>query len=1059
MAIFALRKQELKKHVPGAFRLPAVALGLMMALSGTTRSALADTQGGVISVPLPGLTLGSSFPWGPSSTTPWYAYIYNEYILVTVGWTGAWVPPIPPHVTGDVAGRISLGTIAGNLRLTQDNDQALLGGVTKDPATSALGVFDDAQFPFGWGAGQTSTVGGTEGTYQDYPAYLRALVDGATQVNVGFDTNQVRLSPTFRLTDGLPGSAADRPLLIGSYNLGANGSLYLEQRIRLLRSTARFEWTIVNTDTQAHTVGLRWTTNQRAANNFYFVNSDRGISPRPVVLGNDPSTPGAVVPPIPDALDIYARRADTSTDPGFDNRQTFRGLSDVTLPLSVYIADAVELAPGTATPAGQYLPRAQGIRVPTFETGLATAVYYGNTPQGYVIPAGGRRVVVAYVGEGGTNDLIADDLVVGTESPTALSYYPGAATLAGVAGNTSATLVDVASKFIGAPTTGTDANGNVIVTGVDNKFRIYASVYSQKQRLPDADVPLSGVSASLTLPPGLRFAIDPTTGLRDVTTKLVTPIGSAAGKAGELIGDQDGVASWLVEPTGEVFGPVTYQVAVGVARPNPLSRSIGRTITIPATPLVELQSGTFQMVGFPFQFDASLSNNGDPDTVINSLSRPIDEPVILYRWMPDPLSDTGAGRYIKETKIEPGVAYFYRPSQGSAGKRLLYIKGAAPESLQAPTGNTLPVPLQRILDKGWNMIANPYVYDIPLNYLRVVPLEGNPSLSSISFGEAVRNNVIKGGVFYFDPSQGGYAFFEDLTAPLKPWQGYWIYVNTRVSVLFATPTQRDAVVLPDPVSSTPEPATRVVKDSSTSNWTLDIIARRADGTMDRATRIGMSPNTADNRGNMPKPPVFEQQKYVRMEIANGNSRYAQVLKNPSNKATWNLELTSSEDGPVNVMLSGLNSVPKRMRLTITDQQTGQTTNLRNTSALKVNVRKGAVSRFVLTAVADVTRPLAITRLVSTGGGSRAAGSSYAYLLGMTQDNVAIDATLTTVSGSPISVLAAGSRASTNGVAKLSWNGRSQSGAPVPAGSYILKVRVTNDSGDSDTRTLPVTVTR
>lgn len=1049
MAIFALRKQEQKRRLRrGLGKSSIVALGLLF---GLTPVAIADTNGGTSPVPI-NFSNGAITPFPvPTSNAPWYAYIYNEYMLVTVGLTGTWNVTTP---NTDIPGRISFGTFEGNLRVSQDNNQPLLGGV--ESINGAIGTtIGEAQWPYGFGDGQTTTTNGSNQSYVNFPAYLRALVDGTTQVNVGFDTAQYRLSPRFYQTEGTAGSINDRPVLIAKYNIGASGNLYIEQRIRLVRTLARIEWTIVNEDAQAHNVGLRWTMNVRGSNNYYFVNPDRGVSPRPVVLGSDPSTPGAIVPAIPDTLDIFSRRADTATDPGFHNKQVFRGL-DSTLPLSVYLANARELAPGGTAPAGNYLPLAQGTRVPTFETGIATAAYYGNTPQGYVIPPGGRRVVVVYVGEGGTSDLVGDDLVVSTEAPTALPYYSGAATLSGVAGNTSATLADVASKFIGTPVTTTNTAGTTVVTGVNNQFRIYASVYSQKQRLPDADVPLSGVSASLTLPPGLRFAIDPATGVRDVTTKLVQPVGPAAGAAGELIGDQDGTVSWLVEPTGEVYGPVTYQVAVGVAKPNPLSRSVGKTITIPATPLVELNVGTFQMLGFPFEFDQALSNNGDPDTVINSLSRPIDEPVILYRWVPDPLSETGAGRYVKETRIEPGVAYFYRPSQGSNGKRLMYVKGVAPQSLQAPTGNTLPVPVQRILERGWNMIANPYLYDIPLNYLRVVPLEGNPSLSSISFGEAVRNGVIKGGVFYYSPTEGGYRFFEDLTSPLKPWQGYWIYVNNRVSVLFATPTQRDAVVLPNPVDGT-EPATRIVKDATAENWTLDIQARRPDGTADASTRIGMSPVASEARTSLPKPPVFEQQKYVRLAIANGQSRYAQVLKTPGGKVTWNLELTSNESGNVNLVVPGLSSVPKRLRLTITDQQTGQTTNLRNLSTLKVNVAKETPSRFVVTASTELTRPLRITQLKAAGG-SRATGS-YAYLLGVTQDNVAIEATVTTVTGNTVSVLAAGSRASNNGVAKLVWNGRNQAGAAMPAGQYRLTVRVTGDNGDTDMRVLPVMVTR
>ncbi len=1055
MAIFAVRKQKIaNRSLRTATRLSVAALSVFMALSCSIPAARADTKGGVSPVPIIDLPSGNFFGWPPSTTTPWYAYIYNDYMLVTVGWTGALAPPQPPHATGDVAGRISFGTVQGNLRLSQDDNQALLGGVTK---LSSVGPPDDSQFPYGWGAGTTSTVGGPEGTYQDYPAYLRALVDGTTQVNVGFDTAQNRLSPTFRQTDGLPGSNADRPLIVGSYNLGANGTVYLEQRVRLQGGLAKFEWTIVNTDTLAHTVGLRWTINQRPAAGFYFVNSDRGVSPRPLVLGADPSTPGVIVPPIPDTLDIFARRADTITDPGFHNRQIFRGL-DTTLPVSVYLSDAIEMAPGTATPRGAWLPQAQGIRVPTFETGIATTAYYGNTPLGYVVPPGGRRVVIAYVGPGGTSDLVADDLILSTESPTALPFYPGAAVLPGVMGNTSATLASVAAKFIGTPVRGTDASGNPAVTGVNNQFQIFASVTSQKQRLPDADVPLSGVSVSLTLPPGLRFVTNPATGSPDPSRKLVQPTGTGSTRLGELVGDQTGTASWLVEPTGEVYGPVTYQVAMGVERPNPLSRSIGRTIVIPATPLVELKTGFFQMLGFPFQFDPLLSNNGDPDTIINSLSRPIDEPVLLFRWVPDPLSTTGGGRYVKETKIEPGVAYFYRPAQGGGGKRLLYLRGAQPQALQAPTGNALTVPLQIILEKGWNMISNPYVYEIPLNYLRIVPLENNPSLSSISFSEAVRNNVIRGGVFYYSAAESGYRFFEDLTAALKPWQGYWVYLNTRVSVLFATPTQRDAVVLPDPVNPTPEPATRAQKTMTADSWKLGLVIRSADGKQDASTRIGVAPGASSGQSDYPKPPA-PIDSAVRLAITKGDaaSRYAQVLKTPGGKASWDLVVEGADqDGVATLLWEGLGVVPKQVRLSITDAQ-GHTTNLRNASSLRVNIRKGVTSRFVVTAQRQTSQTLAITSLKKVSEGRASGIQSHTFSVRLTQD-ATITATLKTQNGAVIAVINPG-RAAAAGETRLVWNGRSQNGSAVPAGMYRLEVNAISDSGDRVMRDLPVNSVR
>ncbi len=144
-----------------------------------------------------------------------------------------------------------------------------------------------------------------------------------------------------------------------------------------------------------------------------------------------------------------------------------------------------------------------------------------------------------------------------------------------------------------------------------------------------------------------------------------------------------------------------------------------------------------------------------------------------------------------------------------------------------------------------------------------------------------------------------------------------------------------------------------------------------------------------------------------------------------------------------------------MRVSITDQQTGTTINLRNASSLPVQVSKDRPSRFIVTAQTEVTRPLAITKLQAAPGG-RALGG-YAYVLGINQDATLL-ATVRTHSGNQLGVLSSG-RASQSGENRIVWNGRNQSGAAVPAGSYILEVRVTNESGDSALRTLPITVVR
>lgn len=1031
MAIFAGRKRS--TNAPAGkdccARTGMLAPALLLALiPGAASADTTGNKGGAVfpigSAPAPTYQVT---PFVTPSTPPTYAYIANEYLLLSVGQNGSW------GVTGsEVPGRISLGTTGGSARTTLDDNQPLSGFVTKTPGQAA--GTDGAVWPYGHSTGS------------DFPAYLRAVVDGdsANAVNVGFDSGQYRLQALFRpYTPNANGTIEDGPALLWETNLGSNSTVYIRHRYKLIRSMARLEWTIINTDTAAHTVALRWNVNVRSAGTgagagYYYQDPNRGVTDRVQIFGADYSNPASPPTTVPAKLDLFSRRADTSTQVPFHLRQQFLG-DDATPPTAVYVANSSELHPSS----GGFAPLAVGARTPYFEDGIATATYYGG-PNGYTVSPGGRVTVVAYFGLGAADELKTPDFVLGTEAPETLPYNTAAALDPSIVGQRPSSLASVARKFLSQ----LDSNGNPI------PFQIYASVYSQKLRTADSDVPLSGVNASLTLPVGLKFAVDPTTGLTDVATKLVKPRGSAAGADGTIKGDQDGTVSWYVEPTGERFGQLTYQVAVSVAKPNPLSRSISRSVNVPVVPLVELTPSVFQMIGLPFQFDPVLSNNGDPDTIINSLSQE-DANIAFFRWIPDPLSLSGtSGRYEKATRLEPGVGYFHRPGTGGA-KRLIFLRGASPVASQAPTGNGSTVPVQLILERGWNMISNPYIYEIPLNYLRIVPLENNPALNSISFADAVRNGTIKGGIFYFDASQNGYRFFEDLNSTIKPWQGYWLFTDQRVSVLFATPTLRGSVVLPNPTDGT-EPPTRKVL-TSTDNWQLGLVARRMDGAEDAVTYIGVSNDATDgaSKTDLPKPPTpMSDYVYATLSRGDGNS-YSRILKPASGSTqTWNLQVESDKDATVSLLWPGIQGLSRRVRLSITDQQTGKTVDLRSTSALRVNLRKGTVGRYVVTARTEVTRPLDITNLHRSG--TRAAGG-YSFAFTVNQE-ASITASVKTLNGRTVNVLATG-RSIGTGETKLIWNGLNQNGAPVPAGGYVVELTASNGNGERVTKQVVLTTIR
>jgi hypothetical protein len=286
-------------------------------------------------------------------------------------------------------------------------------------------------------------------------------------------------------------------------------------------------------------------------------------------------------------------------------------------------------------------------------------------------------------------------------------------------------------------------------------FTIKGSIYNQTLPVAGEGVTLNNVTMSLTLPRGLRLAVaDPNTGARDVSSKSY----------GDVRPDSENTPlQWVVEPTGEEYGSLNYQLTVSA--PPAGSRTISRTINIPAAPIRTLTSNAFNLISFPFEFDPILSNNSDAGTILNGIVDPDDTLLNIFEY------DKSVDDYRLARKLRPGVAYFYRPQPVNPnGTRTIYLTGARPLANQAPTTNTTATTLQLTLNRGWNLIGNPYIYDIPLAFLRFVPLDSNPSLRSFSYNEAVNSAFLRGAVFFYNAANADnpYDFLASASDPTAP---------------------------------------------------------------------------------------------------------------------------------------------------------------------------------------------------------------------------------------------------------------------------------------------------
>ncbi|MBC8134504.1 MAG: hypothetical protein H8F28_01285 [Fibrella sp.] len=1025
-----------------------------------------------------------------------FNYIANPYMAVVQGVNGTFgVSYDEGQFVGDAItldhnspGMLSFGNLGGSLRITNDNKRALNGFNYSDYyGTSQQFRFFGGGIPAGYGVWPLPGYWDAPAfALYDYSAYVSTVVDGLpgnngtvtggtfTQV-VGNDENWI-IEPTFRsnaiLNQNDPNRSARGNFLLSEAEIG--NDCILRQEVRLFRNTAQMRWVVRNEDTVSHTVYLKFVVNHRAAQSlkvdfatgtssnlvdpaFFYTDPSQGPTIRSQIYGQNPD--GTIARNVPGQIDVLGSRyqADTSIVEPYHGRHILNEYG-ATLPASVYVGDSENLYPD----GNPFSPQRSGIRYDKIEDGVAVAVYFQPITVGPgATSSGPDQEIITYYGNGDSTDRLEADFAIGTEAEESFQYNAGAANTLNQQQIGNPTFSDTARQFLSP-----------------QRLDIYGSVYNRQLSESQFDVILKDVRMSVTLPDALRFATSSVTGLPDTPTKNV----------GDIPGDTDRVAQWIAEPTGALFGTYFYQMTATVSGITPLSRTVNRPISIPATPLYNVSDQYYQMIGFPFDFDRTLTNNNDTRTIFDGLSvpkgtNPAD--YILYRWVPDPDSVDGNGRYQIATTIDRGEGYFFRP--GIA--RTLFLYGARPDTQATPLQPGTRVQyFQKVLERGWNMITNPWVYGVPVSFISLADIDNNDpdaDLNLTYFPDAVQSGLVRGGIFFYNPDRRAYDFFQDFTQELRPYQAYWVFVEDRKILRIATPSQKQSALIPAPDGSIPvtQDPTRKRKvgaiesgrafptTQTAQNWKMQLIAKRvgpnaSDTANDSMTLLGVSPNAkdGDDTRDLPKPPPV-MNDYVSVsilhEVKSGKTRaFAQDLKAPGGKKEWVLEVESDRDGPVSLAWPNLSRLPKTVNLTLTDKATGRKTAMRSTSSLVLNVSARTKSRFVITADRGKTQPLAFTSVRFKDEGSRGpnGGANYSLSFKTTAD-AQVEARIVTQSGKTVSNLAAGRAVTTNENVRLQWNGRSQDGNRLPAGSYIVELMARGEDGEIATAKRPITTAR
>lgn len=321
-----------------------------------------------------------------------------------------------------------------------------------------------------------------------------------------------------------------------------------------------------------------------------------------------------------------------------------------------------------------------------------------------------------------------------------------------------------------------DDTSGIAVPLSPNPFTIGAYIDSQLMKLD-----LTNVSFTLNLPKGL--VLDPTeTGGLTKTVAQVSPLGSTG-------------VTWKVRPDGTVTGKTTYSVSFSASPVG--GTSINREINIPGTIKTYLQQ-KWQMIASPFKTVANLNapppspGSSDAPADLSALGIPGAYGTDWRLWAYDSHTNT----YFQPDHITPGTGYWLWARDAnlttSADPRWLY----EPVQWAGTMGQQMP------LERGWNLVGNPFIYGITLGEC----LFFHPTYGTLTYDEAMAKNLVSKTVYWYDTRFRDYRWSSDRSVELKPWMGYWLKaLQPNVRILITPESQVGASLTTTGTGGTPPP--------------------------------------------------------------------------------------------------------------------------------------------------------------------------------------------------------------------------------------------------------------
>ncbi len=536
----------------------------------------------------------------------------------------------------------------------------------------------------------------------------------------------------------------------------------------------------------------------------------------------------------------------------------------------------------------------------------------------------------------------------------------------------------------------------------------------------DKTISLQDVSVTLALPQGVSLVPG------DSATKIIPNVVPAS--------DTISHVDFHVLPNGVQFGALPYTVTVA---PNPgPTKTITGVFNVPTTARVTLHQG-LNLVSTPFSFSDSSWTN-----ILN-----LQSPTQFQAFNFDPTQNG----YVPSSSVARGKGTWIYSTNELGSLALNPASDPQEPTDMYTTNGTLTVNLQ----PGWNIIADPYPYSIPLGGLVGVDAQ-NPN-QSYSWLDLVNQGYVNGALAYYDPTQSsGYSYIQNLTDDMLPNIGYWVYVNGTSVLTLNYPTV-DQEYINDPAASR---STASQWPQSATDWRLQLAVRNNYGG-DTQNYIGVVPTQQKaTQLQVMKPPSLPKDNNVSLAIegtVNGRSyEMAQALSTATANQTYKVDVTAAKAGTVTLTWPNMPSLPHNLQFTLVDTATGVTRSLNQTSGYTFTAQANTTRQFKLEVSTGTIGTATIGNVVVTRP-SRSPNAPFTIMY-----NLASAATtsvrILSATGETVYNVIAG-RADAMGTNSVTWNLKDNANRSVAPGVYRVEITADTANGQRVRKIVTINVVR